>query len=162
LPGRRPLRRAAKIGRPQLEPRSSVPDYDSPLPLCGIRVNRKRRRAGARQDAIAAAPVLVLLLVVVLDGQGAASAVGAARRPYLMEMNSEDHSSPITLEPHLPSPQTPNLPRLDLKSLATPALQLIEQGAAADSERPGGFGSIGTVLAKRLEDGFAFDFLQLW
>ena len=40
------------------------------------------------------------------------------------------------------------------------ALELVDQGAAADAEGLGGFGAVEVVFAQGLEDGLALDLLQ--
>src|ERR1051325_10294203 len=40
------------------------------------------------------------------------------------------------------------------------ALQLVDEGAAADAEGLGGFGAVEVVFAQGLDDGLSFDFLQ--
>ena len=45
-------------------------------------------------------------------------------------------------------------------SLCPEALELVDEGAAADAEGLGGLGAVEVVLAQRLEDGLALDFGQ--
>ena len=57
-------------------------------------------------------------------------------------------------------PQVHRLRRIDGVSLFPEALELVDQGAAADAEGFGGLGAVEVVLAQRLEDGLAFDLPQ--